>query len=338
MARRGVEEKPAWQSVPTQVRECAEAALGARVARAQRAWGGYGPSPTFRLRLEDGRRAFFKGVSPQSNPFQHAAHERELQVYRHLTHLITPWAPEVLGEFDLANWRVMLLEDLGPNSVPPWSAAMVKTVAAGLAEFHSATMGAELPDWLQRPDQQRAVTAQLWQPQVIPEHIDAIAALAGTESSAARRWLREYVPVLSKSAWQLLEAPSPMCLVHLDVRSDNLRLVNGHLRLFDWPHTGAGAPEYDAAAFAQTVTVEGGPSPEAVMGWYGESGSVRPDVLTSAVASISGYFANHSWQPDMPGLPRLRKFQRAQLRVTLKWAAARLGLPEPAWTDALDVG
>jgi hypothetical protein len=338
MARRGVEEKPAWRSVPAPVRREAESALGARVARAQRAWGGYGPSPTFRLRLEDGRRAFFKGVSPQSNPFQHSAHEREVKVYRSLKRFISPWAPEMLASFDISGWRVMLLEDLGPKSAPPWSAALARKVAAGLAEFHTSTLGVELPGWLHRPGQQRGVTGQLWQAQVIPEHIDAVAGLAGAQAGTARRWLTEFVPVLSESACRLLEAPPPVCLAHIDVRSDNLRFVDGRLRLFDWPHVGVGAPEYDAAAFAQTVTVEGGPEPEAVMGWYAERGSVRPDVLTSAVASISGYFANHSWQPDIPGLPRLRKFQRAQLRVTLKWAAARLGLPEPEWADALDVG
>ena len=41
-----------------------EQMLGARIVRATRAFGGYGPSATFVLRLDDGRKAFFKGVYP----------------------------------------------------------------------------------------------------------------------------------------------------------------------------------------------------------------------------------------------------------------------------------
>lgn len=338
MARTGIEEKPPWRTLPAPVRSCVEDVLGARVARASRVWGGYGPSPTFRLRLQDGRRAFFKGVSGASNDFQKSAHTREAHVYRELRDLISPWAPKLMGEFSLNDWQVLLLEDLGPKSAPPWSNNLAQKVAAGLAEFHASTLGSQLPAWLRKPEQQGFVRAQLWQQSTPPEHIEAVARLAGARYPEARSWLDNSVPVLSSSAAELLEASSPMCLAHLDVRSDNLRWVNNRLRLFDWPHAGTGAPEFDAAAFAQTVTVEGGPHPETVMRWYSEHIHVRPEVLTSAVASISGFFANHSWQPDIPGLPRLRKFQRAQLRVTMKWTAERLDLPEPDWVDALDVG
>ena len=58
------EAKPIWSVVPEAVRAETERILGARVARAARAFGGYGPSATFRLILDDGRRAFFKGVYP----------------------------------------------------------------------------------------------------------------------------------------------------------------------------------------------------------------------------------------------------------------------------------
>ena len=42
-----------------------------------------------------------------------------------------------------------------------------------------------------------------------------------------------------------------------------------------------------------------------------------------------------AWREPVPGLPRLRPFQQAQLRVTLAWAARRLDLPPPSWLAAL---
>src|SRR5690606_35852963 len=69
MSRTGVERKPTWKSVPLPVRRAVESALGAPVARAMRIWGGYSGTPTFRLRLADGRRAFMKGANLESTPF-----------------------------------------------------------------------------------------------------------------------------------------------------------------------------------------------------------------------------------------------------------------------------
>jgi hypothetical protein len=334
MSRTGVEEKPAWRSVPLAVRRRVADALGAPVARAARVWGGYGPSPTYRLRLGDGRRAFLKATWPGSNEFQRKAHERELRAYREIGGMISPWAPEFLGELDEGEWRVMLLEDLGPKSAPPWTPSLVRRVAHGLAEFHASTLGSDLPEWL-RGTWRHLVTRTMWREPAPQSSFDSLAGAAGERAGEARLWLREFSPALTGSAKRLLTLEDSLSLIHIDVRSDNLRVVNGALRLFDWPHAGVGAPEFDAAAWAQTVEIEGGPDAETVMRMYGERIAVREDVLTSAVASISGYFANMSWQPAIPGLPRVRDFQRAQLRVTLRWAARRLGLPEPEWVDGV---
>ena len=42
-----------------------------------------------------------------------------------------------------------------------------------------------------------------------------------------------------------------------------------------------------------------------------------------------------SWQPPLPGLPRLRSIQRRQLKACLAWATRRFALPEPRWLDAV---
>jgi Ser/Thr protein kinase RdoA (MazF antagonist) len=329
MSRTGVEPKPAWQTIPLQVRSAVEAELGAEVIRGARIWGGYSPAPTFRLRLADGRRVFFKATGPDDNQFSRAALVREERFYHHLEHVIAPWAPRLLAAIEEGGWRGLLLEDLGPKSVPPWTDASARGVARGFGDFHRSVANAPLPDWLLRYGRHFKAEVRHWEWVAEAENAELVAALAGERADEARTWLCAHGPGLAKVTGGLLEVSDGLSLIHGDTRSDNLRWTAGRLRLFDWPHAGEGPPEYDLAAFAQTVTVEGGPEPEQVVAWYAERAPVREEVLDAAVAGVAGFFLDAAWRPEVPGLPRLRSFQRAQLRVTLAWAARRLRLPTP---------
>lgn len=335
MSRTGVEPKPTWKTVPASVRRAVEETLGGEVRRGMRVWGGYGPSPTYRLRLANERRAFFKAVNPDANEFMHTAHVREERVYRELGAVIGPWAPTLYGVIHCDGWDVLLLEDLGPKSAPPWSPTLARQVARSLGDFHQATLGMALPDWLPRPRRQLTPMAALWGRGMTTESLQGVVALAGEEREAAQDWFETALPTLAQASQRMAEVEPPHALLHFDVRSDNLRWVKGRLRLVDWPHVSLGPPEVDAAAFAQSVTVEGGPPPEQVMMWYAERGPLRSDVLDSAVSWLAAFFAYHAWRPDLPGLPRLRLFQRQQLTVCLAWAARRLGLPPPTWSRRL---
>src|SRR5207302_780635 len=104
--------------------------------------------------LADGRGAFFKAVDPSSNDFARAAHAREERAYRELGDLITPWAPAFYGAFQRDAWHVLLLEDLGPKSAPPWTPTLARRVVRAYGDFHRATLGLPLPSWLPRSEQQ----------------------------------------------------------------------------------------------------------------------------------------------------------------------------------------
>src|SRR5437867_7774247 len=58
------EAKPPWSDVPRAVKDEVARILGSPVARAERAYGGYAPSATFRVVLRDRRRAFLKSTYP----------------------------------------------------------------------------------------------------------------------------------------------------------------------------------------------------------------------------------------------------------------------------------
>jgi hypothetical protein len=151
MARAGAEAKLPWRRVPAGVRQELGLLLGAPVARGARVWGGYSPTPTFRLLLADGRSAFFKGVYSGSSDFARDALAREERVYRELGKMIAPWSPRYFGAVRVADWHALLLEDAGPKSAPPWTPALTRRVTRAYADFHAATLGARLPDWLELP-------------------------------------------------------------------------------------------------------------------------------------------------------------------------------------------
>ena len=334
MSRRGAEAKPPWSAVPRPVKDKAEALLGSRVLRATLAYGGYAPSATYRLVLAGRRRAFFKASYPLPKGSGVIwSIDPEEQRYRALTKWIRDWSPHFIGSFRADGWHVLLMEDLGPPTVPPWTPNKTRRAARSYAAFHRGTLGANLPRVLSRTGHHEF--GVFW---------DQIARSGGTANTAmlarrrqeeAREWLDVALPVLRALERGLLRARRPFVLLHFDTRSDNVRLRGERMLMFDWPYASVGPAEFDVAAFAQAVAAEGGPAPEQVLSWYEEVLPLRPGVLDASIAGIAGYFADRAWRPVTVGLPRIRVIQRRQLKATLAWAARRFDLPEPRWLAAV---
>ena len=324
------EPKPAWPDVPETVRRETERRLGARVVRATIAYGGYAASATFRLRLSNGRRAFFKaGYPPPPGSAAIFPVDREAKRYATLGPLVARWMPRYYGSFRRERWHVLLMEDLGPATIPPWTSAKTRSATRSYARFHRSTLGAVLPRWL--PRTQHAAFGGYWGRLEKLGQLDETASLAKRRSDEAREWLDVVLPVLIAHERRLVSARRPFALLHFDTRSDNIRLIGDRLVMFDWPFACVGPAEFDTVAFAQAVAADKGPAPERVLAWYEEVLPLRPREVDASLAGIAGYFAHRAWQPPLPGLPRLRSVQRRQLKASLAWAARRFDLPEPRW-------
>ncbi len=334
MSRTGIEDKLPWKRVPKAMQQEVEAALGAPVKRAARIWGGYAPTSTYRLVLADGRRAFFKGTYHASNEVAKNALLLEERVYHDLRNELGKWMPHLYATVHHKDWYGLLLEDLGPKTVPPWSHSTARAVTHALAAFHLSSLSSQPPAWLSRPDEH--LTRENWARTVQEsQELQAIAALAGSASPQALAWFQLVTPTIDHLMKQATLREGPNAILHGDLRSDNLRLVRGQLYLFDWPLITVGRPEWDVVAFVQSMTVEGGPSPEQVMAWYGERFPLKSDAVACALAWWLTFFADRAWRPDIPGLPRLRPFQRQQLAVLASWAARHWSFPAPEWTRQL---
>ena len=98
MSRTGAESKPPWSAVPRAIKDEVAKLLGSPVARAERVYGGYAPSATFRMLLANGRRAFLKGVYPLTKDSGVKWDlENEERIYQECAPFMRPWAPEYFG-------------------------------------------------------------------------------------------------------------------------------------------------------------------------------------------------------------------------------------------------
>jgi thiamine kinase-like enzyme len=217
--------------------------------------------------------------------------------------------------------------------MPPWTLSKVRRATRSYAEFHKSTRGKDLPRGLSRT--QHGDFAGFWRDLSKTGELDRLASLARRRKDEAREWIDVVLPVLRQLEDRLAKTKPPFALLHFDTRSDNSRLQGDLLRIFDWPFASVGPAEFDVTAYAQGVTADGGPEPERVLAWYEEVLPLRANAIDSSLAGISGYFADRSWKPEVPGLPRVRSFQRRQLRCCLAWAARRFDLPDPRWLDAV---
>jgi len=323
------EAKPPWSAVPRAVKAEVARILGSPVASAERVYGGYAPSATFRLVLRNGRRAFLKSTYPlpKGSAVVWGVADEE-RAYRALGARIRPWAPALFGSFDVDGWHGLVLEDLGPADVPPWTARLVRRAALDYAAFHRANLG-------MRPT--AVATATLWRlftDRWPKADLSRVARLARGRDDEALEWLDVAYPQLREAGPRLVRARTRRTLLHLDTRSDNLRVRRG-LRLFDWNFACVGPRELDVAAFAQSITAEGGPPPERFVEAYRERLDLDDRLLRLAISAIAGLFAQRAPEPPIPGLPRLRSIQRRQLRSSLAWAARLNDLPEPRWLAAV---
>ena len=331
------EDKPAWSAVPRTVREETQRILGAKVVRAVRAYGGYGPSATYTLTLDDGRRVFFKGVYPlrEGSDVRWSLDEEE-RVYRELSDWVEPWAPEFFGSIRTDGWHALVIEAVRGARVPPWTDELARSAARSYADFHGRTLGKQLPRWIPRGEHREF--GEFWANlSSDAEAVERLLHAARRSADEAERWVTNALPALMEAETWLLKARRPFALLHSDTRSDNIRIDAGVLRMFDWPFAFIGPLEFDLAAFAQSVASEGGPLPEQIVGWYSEVLQPRRRQLVGSAVGIAGYFANRAPRPPLEGLPRLRSVQRRQLKASLRWAARLLKLPEPGWlSDVAD--
>ena len=243
----------------------------------------------------DGSTAFVKaGAEDVTSRFL----REELRFYQAVE---APFMPLLLG-YDEAEPPLLVLEDLsGGRWPPPWDDEAIASVRETLA----AVAATEPPQGLDPVDSEWLLGG--WaEIERDPEPFLSVGV-------CQPEWLDSALPVLRRAAETAPVAGE--ALVHLDVRSDNLCLVERGAVLVDWNLACLANPDLDVAAWLPSLHLEGGPEPEALL----------PNAGGFATA-LAGFFGSRAGLPPPPTAPQVREIQRAQLEVALGWAARELEL------------
>jgi thiamine kinase-like enzyme len=258
--------------------------------------GGYTPALRRIATLADGETVFVKAATSELTAKWLEAEQRSYAALGGAS-----FVPRVLGADD----GVLVLEDLrDAHWPPPWRSGDLDRVLTTLADVAATPPPEAVPDLESMAGKQLRVWHKI---------ADAPEPFLGL-GLCSREWFDRSIGTrVDAETRGTLDGDA---LVHFDVRSDNLCLLDDRVVLVDWNNAARGRPDYDVVAFAQGVTVEGGPPPD----------EIAPDADPFLVAMLTSYFARNAPKPLIPDAPRVRDIQRAQLRVCLPWMCRLLGL------------
>jgi hypothetical protein len=332
------EPKPYWRDVPPELRKQVAEKMASPIRRATRVFGGYGPSATFRLFLEDSRTIFAKGAGQGSIAENWRVLPLEEAVYRDVT-AIVPISPRYFGSVSVDGWHLLLLEDLrNAKKVPSWSEALALQAIRDIAAFHvrglseAGKVGAIAS---------KGVTDNWLNIKNSSDERNYFLGLFQENRNEAETWLDAVIDTLITIESELMRPDQPWGLIHNDIRSDNLRFRDGNLVLFDWALACRGPLIFDAGFFFPSIEGEGGPPAESLLPEYKKvmaANGIDFPVFAeqSAAVATAGFFASRAGKPPIPLLPRLRYIQRLQLGPALRWSSNLLGLPYPPTFNFID--
>ncbi len=282
----------------TDLTERIERLLGRRVVSWRTPTGGYTSAERYVLSFEDGSSAFAKAATtPLMARWLRSEH-------RSYSELSGNFMARMLAWDDDSEMPLLVMEDLSAGYwPPPWRPGDVERVLMALETLH----GTQPPAGLEPISRERF---KGW-PTVAREP-EAFLQLG----LVSKDWLDRCLPPLLEA-----EAEAPFEgseLLHVDVRSDNICLLEDRVVFVDWDNTCLGNGSFDLAAWLPSLHAEGGPAPWSISPGAGEFAS-----------AVSGYFAARAGLPPIPTAPEVRTVQLQQLITALPWAIRELGLPTP---------
>ncbi|MEV2218080.1 aminoglycoside phosphotransferase family protein [Streptomyces sp. NPDC050997] len=305
-----------WEHLPEPVRDAVAGVLGAPVVHAVTQPGGFSPGVAARVRTADGRRAFVKAVSVDTNAHSPELHRTEARNAAALPPTVP--APRLLGTHDDGTWVALVYQDVtGRQPHVPWREPELRRVLDAVGQLARALT----PSPLDAPPAATALghTFDGWRQLLDGQEANELPpARLGT-------WTATNLPRLAELAAPWPQAVTGGTLAHGDLRADNILLTDDDRVVFvDWPHALRAAPWFDLLVMLPCVRAQGGPDPEDVFTGHPLGRHADPDAVTAALAGLAGYFLRNSLLPPPPGIPTLRAFQRAQGDAALAWLKRRL--------------
>jgi hypothetical protein len=303
--------RPRFAELPADVRQWAEQALSGPVVRTEPAHGGYSPGVTESLFTATGRAGFIKAGHPSLNPDSPTFLRAEGRALAAMPGALPIAA--LIDELDQGDdgWVALLLEHVPGVQAPlPWTAPAVEAALTSLADLAAALTPAPVGEWQSARVALRGMF-RLW---------PRLADCADLDP-----WLLNRLPQLADAAARALDAAEGDTLVHLDLRADNLmRRSDGCLVVVDWAWAVVGVAWIDPVLLAIEFISSGEPGldVDAILTRIAAEHGIHTSIAVDTLAGILGFFEAMCREPDPPGLPTLRAFQRFQADALRGWLRA----------------
>lgn len=300
--------KQGWDALPAGVRDRIVAHLGSDVVEAATRQGGYTPGVAARLALADGTRVFVKGTADSINPDSAAMHRREAGV---TAQLHDPAVPDLLTVVDDADWVALVFEHApGDHPRVPWGRRPFEIVAQAVHALHDRLTPApvDAPPLHEHPDLDlgrwtsfAAAPDRAQEHGIDPDQVERLAAVTDD--------LRSHL--------------AGDTLLHGDLRADQILAAGMQIAFVDWPHACIGPGWADLALMIPSMlAADRRLDVDTVVGLTAELRAAPPAGLRALLAATAGHLLWQAGEPDPPGLPSVRVYQRAQGRAALPWLLA----------------
>ncbi|MFB7250700.1 phosphotransferase family protein [Microbacterium sp. NPDC056234] len=282
-------------------------AMGGRYVSDEPSHGGFSAGYAGLVRTTSGR-TFVKAVAAGGHADSMQFLRREIAV---LELLPDGAGPALHARIDDDSGVAALLEPIdGTQPGAPWSDADLGAVASRLRSLAHTTA----PSSLRAAGDSLIPAFTRW-----PEISASSTLLAGLPPG-----IRERMPRLLDLGTAFADAIAGDALMHGDLRADNLLIDVDGARLVDWPHAARAAPWTDLPIFLPSVEAAGGPSCGRAWTVFEGHGAPAPESMLPVIAGVASFFWFQQSLPEIPQLPGLRAFQRAQAVPALRWLSTLL--------------
>ncbi|PRB13420.1 aminoglycoside phosphotransferase family protein [Microbacterium sp. MYb62] len=299
--------RPDWSALPLLLRRRIIDAIGGRFLADTPAQSGFSASYAGVVTTSKGS-AFVKACARDWHEDSLHFLRAEMQV---LAMLPPPLAPTVISAVDEAAGAALLLEPIdGHHPGDPWSLEDLHAIAETLRILSTTTA----PPGLVSAADGMVPGFTRWAEISTDERL-----LSGLPEA-----LRDRMPDLMIIERDFRDAVSGDVLVHDDVRADNILIDDGRAHLLDWPHARRGAAWIDLPCLLPSIEAAGGPSCEEAWAVFEEHDAPPQAELLPVISGFASFLWYWQGQPEIPQLPGLRAFQRAQAIPALRWLAGLL--------------
>ncbi|WP_308289648.1 phosphotransferase [Microbacterium sp. BF1] len=230
---------------------------------------------------------------------------------RTLVDLPSSVAPRLLAAFDDAAGAALVIEAIdGHHPGRPWTVEDLHAVAQALRALSTTAAPSEMP----RAEDRMIPGFARW------------TEIAGDPRllEALPHDLPARMPQLLRIEEGLSDALHGDVIVHDDVRADNILISGARAHLLDWPHASRGAAWVDLPCLLPSIEASGGPTCEEAWAVFEDHHAPSQIELLPVISAFASFLWYQQTQPEIPQLPGLRAFQRAQAVPALRWLATLL--------------